>query len=268
MKLQHILAFLFTMFMAIAHAEQLIIHSTGEAHPRLLSKIFFPDATMLPSPGADGLLAWKKLDNNETDVAIQVALAVHFLPTLHTKEDPANKHQLIATLASSSQALVVRPDFPANSLQDLKRLNHTLTVGWVGHACKALLRDAFAKNDINFLYVAYKTPQEATADMLGGHIDATCSAAAALRQIIQNKRGKVLFDITEYHDFVLTTYLFAGRDMSEKAKKNILKQITRKLTAEDHALAEANGFTLSVLTGNDAAATFAKDRKIWQHITR
>lgn len=266
--MQRVLAFFLAFFLFAAHADQPAVHSTGEAHARLLAKMFFPDAPMLPSPGADGLLTWKKLDGNKTDVAIHVALAVHFLPTLHAQEDPASKHELLATLASAPQALAVRPDFPADSLQDLKRLNRPLTVGWVGYACKALLSEPLSKQGIEFVYVAYKTPQEATAAMLGGHIDATCPAAAALRQTTQNKTGKILLDITGYHGFVLTTYLFAGREMPEETKKNIVKQVTRKLTAEDHALAEANGFSLSVRTGDEAAAAFAKDRKIWERIVR
>jgi len=268
MKMQRTLALFLAFFLSAAHAEQPTVHSTGEAHARLLAKMFFPDAPMLPSPGADGLLTWKKLDGNKTDVAIHVALAVHFLPTLHAQEDPAKKNELLATLASAPQALAVRPDFPADSLQDLKRLNRPLTVGWVGHACKALLAEPLSKQGVAFVYVAYKTPQEATAAMLGGHIDATCPAAAALRQTVQNKTGKILLDITGYHGFVLTTYLFAGREMTEETKRSIVKQVTRKLTAEDHALAEANGFLLSVRTGNDAVATFERDRKIWTQIAR
>lgn len=268
MKIFQTAFLLLCLFFGPANAEPFIVHSTGEAHPRLLSKMLFPDAPLVPSPGADGLLVWKKLDGNKTDVAIQVALAVHFLPTLHAQEDPANKHQLLATLASSRQALAVRPDFPAESLQDLKRLGRPLTVGWVGHACKSLLADVFAKNGIEFVYVAYKTPQAALSDMLGGHIDATCPAAASLRQMVQAKTGKILLDITGHHGFFLTTYLFGSRDMSEASKQAVLAQLRRPLSAEDHAVAEANGFVLNIRTGKAAEAVFAEDRKRWNLIAR
>jgi ABC-type nitrate/sulfonate/bicarbonate transport system substrate-binding protein len=233
-----------------------------------LAKILFSDSPVVASPGADGLLVWKKLDGNKADVAIQPALAVHFLPTLHAQEDFASKHELLATIASAPQALVVRSDFPAQSMQDLKRLGRPLTVGWIGHACKALLAEAFAKNGVEFIYAAYKTPQEATGAMLGGHIDATCPAAVALKQAVQNKTGKVILDITGYHGFTLTTSLFVSKDMPEATKKSILQQLTRPLTAEDISTAEANGFTLNVRTGKDALETFSKDRKIWQRITQ
>ena len=255
-------------FALLANAGPAVVHTNGDAHSRVLAKILFSDAPVVASPGADGLLVWKKLDGNKADVAIQPALAVHFLPTLHAQEDFASKYELLATIASAPQALVVRPDFPAQSMQDLKRLGRPLTVGWIGHACKALLAEAFAKNGVEFIYASYKTPQEATGAMLGGHIDATCPAAAALKQAIQNKTGKVIFDITSYHGFMLTTSLFVSRDMPEATKKSILQQLTRPLTADDTNVAEANGFTLTVRTGKDALETFSKDRKIWQRITQ
>jgi hypothetical protein len=255
-------------FTLLANAGPAVVHTNGDAHSRVLAKILFLDAPVVASPGADGLLVWKKLDGNKADVAIQPALAVHFLPTLHAQEDFASKYELLATIASAPQALVVRPDFPAQSIQDLKRLGRPLTVGWIGHACKTLLTEAFAKNGIELIYAAYKTPQEATGAMLGGHIDATCPAAVALKQAVQNKTGKVILDITGYHGFTLTTSLFVGKDMPEATKKNILQQLTRPLTAEDISTAEANGFALNVRTGKDALETFAKDRKIWQRITQ
>ena len=258
----------FAFFALLANAGPAVVHTNGDAHSRVLAKILFSDAPVLASPGADGLLVWKKLDGNKTDVAIQPALAVHFLPTLHAQEDFASKHELLATIASAPQALVVRPDFLAQSMQDLKRLGRPLTVGWIGHACKALVAEAFAKNNIEFIYVAYKTPQEATSAMLGGHLDALCPAAVSLRQMVQNKTGKVLLDITGHHGFMLTTSLFVSRDMPEATKKTILQQLTRTLTVEDISVAEANGFTLNVRTGKDALETFTKDRRIWQRITQ
>jgi hypothetical protein len=259
---------LFAFFALSASAAPAIIHTNGDPHSRVLAKMFFSDAPVVSSPGADGLLVWKKLDNNKTDVAIQLALAVHFLPTLHAQEDFASKHELLATLASAPQALVVRPDFPAESVQDLKRLDRPVIVGFIGHACKVLITEVFAKNKIDFIYTPFKTGQEAVGAMLGGHIDATCPAAASLKQAVQNRTGKVILDITGYHGFTLTTSLFVSRDMPEATKKNILQQLTRPLTAEDISVAEANGFTLSVRTGKDALETFSKDRRIWQRITQ
>jgi hypothetical protein len=261
-------AVLFAFFALLANAAPAVVHTNGDAHSRVLAKILFSDAPVVASPGADGLFVWKKLDNNKTDVAIQPALAVHFLPTLNTQEDFASKHELFATLATAPQALTVRPDFPVDSVQDIKRLGRPLTVGWIGHACKALLTEAFAKNGIEFIYVAYKTPQEAISAMLGGHIDATCPAAASLQQTVQNKTGKVILDITGYHGFTLTTSLFVSKDMPESTKKSILQQLMRPLAAEDVSVAEANGFTLNVQTGKQAIETFSKDRRIWQRITQ
>lgn len=261
-------AALCVLFSFTVSANPAVVHTNGDPHSRVLAKMFFSNTPVISSPGADGLLVWKKLDNNKTDVVIQVALAVHFLPTLNNQEDPANKSELLATLASAPQALVVRPDFPADTLHDLKRLGRPLTVGWIGHACKALITEVFTKNNVEFIYTPFKTGQEATAAMLGGHIDATCPAAASLLQAVQGKAGKVILDITSYHGFTLTTSLFVNRDMPEATKKSILQQLTRHLTAEDIALAEANGFTLNIRTGKEAAAIFAKDRKIWDRITR
>ena len=259
---------LLTFFAVLANASPAVVHTNGDPHSRVLAKMFFPDASVVSSPGADGLLVWKKLDNNKTDVAIQLALAVHFLPTLHNQEDFASRYELLATLALAPQALVVRPDFPAKSIQDLKHLGRPFAVGFIGHACKTLITEVFTKNGIDFIYTPFKTGQEAIGSMLGGHIDATCPAAASLHQTVQNKTGKVIFDITGYHGFMLTTSLYVSRDMPEATKKNILQQLTRPLTAEDISVAEANGFTLTVRTGKDALETFSKDRKIWRKITQ
>jgi methylmalonyl-CoA mutase cobalamin-binding subunit len=264
--IKNITALAITMFALSVSANPSVVHTYGDAHSRALAKIFFSDTPVVASPGADGLLVWKKLDNNKTDVAIQLTLSVHFLPAINTREDFASKHELLAALAHSSQALAVKPNFPAESIQDLKNLGRPITVGFNGHACKALITEAFAKAGVEFIYIAYRTPQEAVAAMLGGHIDATCPAAASLQQMIQNKTGKIIFDITGHHGFTLTTYLFVGKEMPEATKKSILQQITRPLTPEDIAVAKANGITLNVQAGKQALDTFDKDRKIWQRV--
>lgn len=250
-----------------AHAEP-IAHINGDAHSRVLAKMFFPDMAVMASPGADGLLVWKKLDGSKTDVAIQVALAAHFLPLATSAEDYAQTHELLAVLASSDQALVAKPEFPVNTVADIKKLGRPVSVGWIGHACSALVRDAFKQHNVDMIYVPYKTPQEAMGAFLGGHVDFVCPAASSLRQVLSNGTGKVVLDLTKHHHFSLTTSVFVNRDMPEEEKRKLLQQVTRKLTDEDRAVAENNGFTLYVKTGRDAKNIFDRDRKVWKTLLR
>lgn len=261
--IKRLVAAFLVAFCTAPHAEP-IVHTNGDAHSRVLAKMFFPDAPVLASPGADGLLVWRRLDGNKTDVAIQVALATHFLPLNTRKEDPATEHVLLATLASTRQVLMARADSGVTSLSGIKKLGKPAVVGWNSNACGALLRDLFADNGIELVYVPYKTPQEAIAAFMGGHVDYICPAAASLQQMLDNGTGKVVVDLTAHHKFSLTTSLFVSKDMPEPAQQAILKLLTRPLTAEDHAIARNNGFELSVNTGEAAMRVFRRDREAWR----
>lgn len=245
-----------------------VVHTNGDAHSRVLAQIFFPDASVLASPGADGLFVWKKLDGNKTDVAIQPALAVHFLPLSTGKEDFAVTHDLLATLAITRQVLMARSSSAVMSVDDIKKAGKPATAGWIGNACGALLKDMFAAQGIELVYVPYKTPQEATAAFLGGHIDYICPAAVVLQQLTDSGAGKIILDLTEHHKFALTTNLFVSKAMPEATRQTILRQLTRSPSQESLALAKTNGFVLSVRTGSEANSVFLRDRAAWRQIVK
>lgn len=264
---KNLIIFVITLLLSsIATAEDRNVYTYGDVHSRVLVKIFFPDAPAIAAPGADGLLVWKKLEGSKTDMAIQLSIAVHFLPHLHPQENFAGKYELLATLATSQQALFVSPNFPAKNIQDLKQLNRPITVGWIGHACKAFISEVFAKHNVEFIYVAYKTAPEAMTAMIGGHIDATCPAGSFFEQTIRNKTGRIIFNITEHYKFLITTYLFVNRDMSQVNKNKIIQQLTKPLTVDDVNSVKESGFELYVKTGESAADVYRKNQKIWQTV--
>jgi tripartite-type tricarboxylate transporter receptor subunit TctC len=264
--IKQVAALLVTVLAFSAFAGPAAVHTNGDGHSRVLAQILFPDAPVIPSPGADGLFVWKKLDGNKTDVAIQPALAVHFLPLSTGKEDYAATHDLLATLATTRQVLMARSNSSVRSVADIKKLGKPATVGWIGNACSALLKDVFAAQGVELVYVPYKTPQEATAAFLGGHIDYICPVASSLQQLTDNGAGKIVVDLTEHHKFALTTNVFISKDMPEATRQALLRQLTRSLSQEDLALAKTNGFVLDVRTGDAAKKIFDRDREAWRRI--
>jgi tripartite-type tricarboxylate transporter receptor subunit TctC len=255
-------------FSAALFAQPKAIHTNGDAHSRLLAQMLFPDAPVLPSPGADGLLVWQKLEGNKTDVAIQVAFAVHYLPLVRGSDDYAKTHELLATVAHARQALVARKGSGILTLKDIKNLNRPVTVGWAGNACEALVKDLLQEHGINWTYVPHKTPNDAIGFFMGGHIDLICPAAASLRQLEAGGEINVLVDLTRHHGFALTTHVFVSKDMPQANKQKLLQHLTRNITTEETHLAETNGFLINVKTGHEAAFIFNRDRLVWARILK
>ena len=263
MKLGSILMCLVLPF--AVQANEMVVHIIGDGQSRAIAKTFFPDAAVLPSPGANGAFVWKKLENNTADVAVQVPLVTHYFALTGDKEDPAQQYELLATAARITQVLMARPELTVNSIADIKKLQRTVTVGWGGSACEAIVKKAFAPHSIEFIYLPYKTFNDAMAAFMGGHIDFICPAGATLRQATQNNLGRVVFDFKDYFGTQHIT-LFVNRGMSDATKKKIIQQITRKLTAEDMTTAESNGFTWSISTGKVAKDIFDRERQSWQKV--
>jgi tripartite-type tricarboxylate transporter receptor subunit TctC len=258
-------AFVFFFACIAAHADGTIVHTNGEPALRAMAQIFFPNRPMIPSAGADGLFVWRKLEDNKNDAAIQAAHAVHFAP-LTQQEDHASKNELLATLAHSPQVLMARKDSPINSIADIKKSKTVATVGWIGHACEALVKEPFAKQQIEFIYVPYKTGQQAIMDFLGGRIDYVCPTYASLVQLTESGAGKVILNLTEHHGFQLTTNLYVNKDMPQETKQMLLSQVQRKFTNEELKIAESNGITLNIHAGAKAKEIFDRDRAVWKKI--
>jgi len=256
------------LFCLSAHAESFVAHTNGEAHTRLLAKMFFPDTPVMASPGADGLFVWRKLDDNKTDVAIQVAFAAHYFPLSANRETALENYDLLATLSYARQALVSRTGSGMDTLTDLKRLGRPVSVGWVGNACQALIKPIFAAAGVELIYVPYKTAPEAVSAFTGGHIDLICPAAAALPLVVSSGDGHVIIDLTEHHKFRLTTQVFVSKAMPQETRNRLLALIQRPLTSDDHATARVSGIELNVRTGAAAQQIFNRDRAAWLRVVR
>ena len=178
------------LFSFVAYANEMVVHIIGDGQSRSIAKTFFPDAAVLPSPGANGAFVWKKLENNTADVAVQVPLVVHYFALTGDKEDPTQQYEMLATVARITQVLMARPELPVNNIADIKKLQRTVTVGWGGSACEAIVKKAFSPHGIDFVYLPYKTFNDAMAAFMGGHIDFICPAGVTLRQAMQNNMGR------------------------------------------------------------------------------
>lgn len=122
-------------------------------------------------------------------------------PSLYktSKVDPLKALDAVATIAVSSNVLVVVPSFPANNIKDLialaKEKPGTLTFGSAGvgsttHLAGELLK---VKADIAITHIPYKGTAAALTDLLGGNISmAFDTISGSILQYIKSGQMKAL----------------------------------------------------------------------------
>ncbi len=104
----------------------------------------------------------------------------------------------LAALIRSPKLLVVRPDFPANSVADLiamakarpGEVSHSSSgIGSSAHLAVAMLAQMAG---VNFLHVPYRGTAPGVQDIIGGRIDFTLDTAASLIPLVREGRLKAL----------------------------------------------------------------------------
>lgn len=133
-------------------------------------------------------------------------------PSLYKMPDPLKVLEPISTVASSSNVLVVRPDFPASTIGELialaKQKPGTLTFGSAGigattHLAGELLKSAAG---INIVHVPYKGTAAAMTDLLGGQISmAFDTISGSVIQYINGKQLKAIAVTGETRNDMLPT---------------------------------------------------------------
>jgi tripartite-type tricarboxylate transporter receptor subunit TctC len=107
--------------------------------------------------------------------------------------DPVRSFTPVATLAQWNHVLVVRPDFPANTVSELvafaKSNPGKVTFGF-GLSTPPQILGETLKNvtGTNITSVPYRGGAQAVTDMLGGRIDMNFGTTATLLPLIQEKR--------------------------------------------------------------------------------
>jgi tripartite-type tricarboxylate transporter receptor subunit TctC len=152
-----------------------------------------------PRPGGGGIIGTKAVIAAEPDgtTLLFTEGAKHLMtPALYDSVgfDPVTDVTPVATAGGGSFVLVVHPDVPAKSVQDLVayaranpgKINFGFGQGTLPHMLGETLK-VTAKVDITS--VPYKGGAQAVADMLGGHIQMNFGTTATLLALI--KQGKL-----------------------------------------------------------------------------
>jgi tripartite-type tricarboxylate transporter receptor subunit TctC len=152
-----------------------------------------------PRPGGGGIIGTKAVIAAEPDgyTLLFTEGAKHLMtPALYDSVgfDPVTDVTPVATAGGGSFVLVVHPDLPAKSVQELAayarthpgKINFGFGQGTLPHMLGETLK-VTAKVDITS--VPYKGGAQAVADMLGGHIQMNFGTTATLLALI--KQGKL-----------------------------------------------------------------------------
>ena len=123
------------------------------------------------------------------------AMAKSLYPNLDF--DPIKDLAAGALIAVDSNVLVINPNVPAKTLQDLVqyakanpgKLTSGATIGISPHICLEVLR---VRTGTNIVFVPYKGAAPAIADLLGGQIQIGMSSKAVLLPLIKERRLRAI----------------------------------------------------------------------------
>lgn len=116
--------------------------------------------------------------------------------------DPIKDLAAVALVAVDSNALVINPNVPAKTLQELVhyakanpgKLTSGATIGISPHICLEMFR---VRTGTNIVFVPYKGAAPAIVDLLGGQIQIGMSSKALLLPLIKEGRLRAVAVISE-----------------------------------------------------------------------
>jgi len=111
--------------------------------------------------------------------------------------DPVNAFRPVATLITTNHVLVVRPDLPAKTVQELiahtKAKPGTVTLGFGVSTAPHILGETLkSATGADFVSVPYRGGAPAITDLLGGRIDMNFGTTATLLPLIQQARVRAI----------------------------------------------------------------------------
>ena len=154
-------------------------------------------------PGSGGMIAVAAVAHGATDgytimMASSTALAINVNVRKQLPYDPRKDITPIALLARMPYVLVVNPDLPVKSVDDLVRLIKSkpgqlsfasVGPGTIHHLNAELFKSTF---DLNVVHVPYKGTAPALQDVVGGHVQFMFSDVPPTRPLIASGQLRAL----------------------------------------------------------------------------
>ena len=253
-------------FYNIAYSQT--IYTSGDHQSRVLKEIFFSEFTLQSVPGAEGTFVWKNLLKDKNSIAITIPTSTHILPlfTNHLPDDPTKEAELLAVLTTTKMGIYVSNKSSINSIKDFQIKQYT--IGSIGEKgiCGLMLNTIAQDYKFKYIHVPYKTPQQARFDLLGGHIDAHCTATSLGSEYIKNNDGKLIYTMDKDYGVIVRTYVYANKELSKETKEQIIKSITKKLNAQEELMIKNINLNLDINIGEKAVKIFNSERIFWQSV--
>jgi tripartite-type tricarboxylate transporter receptor subunit TctC len=154
-------------------------------------------------PGSGGMIAVSQVAHGATDgytimMASSTALAINVNVRKHLPYDPRKDITPIALLARMPYVLVVNPDLPVKSVDDLVKLARakpgqlsfaSVGPGTIHHLNAELFKSRFG---LDVIHVPYKGTAPALQDIVAGHVQFMFADAPPTRPLIEAGRLRAL----------------------------------------------------------------------------
>ena len=164
--------------------------------------------------------------------------------------DPMKDLAFVGEFASMPMVLVVGPNFPANSVNDLVKHSREITlansgIGSPSHLCGLLIADTL---NLRIVQVPYKGNAPALVDLQSGQVNMICAQLSVVQPLIQSGRLKAIgvtsqqrlnqlpnvpsFTELGYSKIQLTMWhgLFAPRQTPAPILQNLIEALQRTVT--------------------------------------
>jgi tripartite-type tricarboxylate transporter receptor subunit TctC len=158
-------------------------------------------------PGASGAIGSEHVAQSPPDgnTLLFIATSHGTLPALkhHLPYDPVKSFTPVALAATSALALVVNPDLPAKSFDELvalaKKEPGRLYYSSPGNGSPQHLTMELIKLEagIDLVHVPYKGSAGATTDLVGGHVQATVAALQTVAPLVKSGKLRMLAVLSE-----------------------------------------------------------------------
>jgi tripartite-type tricarboxylate transporter receptor subunit TctC len=201
--------------------------------------------------------------------------------------DPIKDLAAVALIAVDSNVLVINPNVPAKTLQELVqyakanpgKLTSGATIGISPHICLEVLR---VRTGTNIVFVPYKGAAPAIADLLGGQIQIGMSSRAVLLPLIKEGRLRAiavtsetrwpeLSDVPTMAESGITglpSYVWFGLLAPARTPEQIIAKLNEAVNAglklpEMQASIAKLGMETRSLTAREFADKLAEEERSW-----
>lgn len=243
------------------------IYTSGDGASALLADRLFPEKINVRKPGADGILLWTEFIKDKGSLSIQQITTTH---NLHNSRQVGfvDQAKLVAILATSNVYLFSHKDSSIKQLSDLSKKTYTIASTNPNGICALSMSYIANANNIKFVSIPYKTPQEASVAFLGKHVDMLCTSGTAGHAILNTPNIHLVLNLTKEYGVRVSQYLFAHKDISKDERVKLISTLREKINTIDAKIFADNGLNVVFLTGKDAVNFFNEDGALMQLISQ